>query len=191
MNDEPPRVAYQGAPGAFSEEAIHACFAGAPVVCVPFPDFASVGAAVRRGVMDFGMLPVENSTAGRVLAATEVLGAGDLVQVEEVVLRIRLCLLGMRDARVDGLRCIISHPVALAQCTRFLRQLEGVQSESFYDTAGAAAEVAQRRDVTLGALAAGPAAERYDLDILARDVHDDPANRTRFVLVERSVGRER
>lgn len=190
MSAQPLRIAYQGAPGAFSEQAIRVCFQGQDVMSVPFPDFATVGAAVRRGVMDYGMLPVENSSAGPVLAATEILAAGDLAQVEQVVLRVRLCLLGLRNARADGLRRIISHPVALAQCARSLMQFEGVQSEAFYDTAGAAAEVALRRDAALGALASETAADRYDLDILARDVHDDPGNRTRFVLVKRLSGGE-
>lgn len=191
MSATPLRIAYQGAPGAFSEQAIRVCFQGQEVMSVPFPDFAMVGAAVRGGVMDFGMLPVENSSAGPVLAATEVLAAGGLAQVDQVVLRIRLCLLGLRNARADSLQRIISHPVALAQCARFLMQFEGVQNEAFYDTAGAAAEVSLRRDPTLGALASETAADRYDLDLLARDVHDDPANRTRFVLVRRLSGSER
>jgi len=97
------------------------------------------------------------------------------------------CLLGVRGSARDSLRRVLSHPVALAQCERLLRSLTNVEVVAFYDTAGAAAEVARRNDQTVGAVAGTLAARRYGLDIMVERIEDEPHNQTRFLL----VGRER
>ncbi len=179
----PVRVAFQGARGAFSEEALVGYF-GAGVEPLPCRDFAGVGAAVLGGEAAFGVLPVENTLAGSVQPAQDVLLEGELEIVDEIVIPIRHMLLGIAGARVAELRRIISHPVALAQCTRFLRSHPELEAVAVYDTAGAAADVAAGGDPTLAAIAPGAAAERYGLRVLAEDLQDRADNQTRFYVVK-------
>jgi prephenate dehydratase len=176
------RVAFQGELGAFSEEAVHRFF-GEGAVPVPARDFAEVGRAVRSGDVDFGVLPIENSLAGSVVGSYDVLAGGDLAIVGEVVSPIHHCVLGIPGSSIDRVSRILSHPVALAQCTRFLRARPAVEALAVYDTAGAAKEVADLGDPTRAAIAGRGAADRYGLEILAADVEDRSDNQTRFLVV--------
>jgi prephenate dehydratase len=177
-----PRVAFQGELGAFSEEAVHRFF-GDSVEPVPRREFADVGTAVIDGEVEFGLLPIENTLAGSVVGSYDVLAGGNLEIVGEVITPIHHCVLGTPDADIAGLKRVLSHPVALAQCTRFLRARRGVEAVAVYDTAGAAKEVAERNDPTIAAIAAARAATRYGLSILAENVEDRPDNQTRFLVV--------
>ncbi len=103
----------------------------------------------------------------------------------EVVTAVHHCLLAVPGASRASLTRVLSHPVALAQCERFLRGLSGVEVVAFYDTAGAAAEVARRADASLGAVAGALAARRYGLAVLAERIEDEPHNQTRFLVVAR------
>ncbi len=182
-----PRVAFQGEAGAFSEDAALAFFGGR-AVAVPRRDFEAVGAAVAEGAVEYGVLPVENSLAGSVVAAYDILSRGRLTIVGEVVRPIRHCLLGVPGAEPAEVRRIISHPVALAQCTRFLA-VGSAEAVAVYDTAGAAREVAERGDPTLAAVAGRCAAERYGLAVLADGIQDRQDNQTRFFLVAAASAR--
>ena len=182
----PPRVAFQGEAGAFSEDAVHAFFEDRDVVVMPERDFAGVARAVTTREAEYGVLPVENSIHGSVIGAYDVLGAGGLSVIGEVVRPIRHCLLALPGTSVDQIRRVISHPVALAQCGRFLGKLSRAESIAFYDTAGAAREVANSGDGALAAVAGRAAAARYGLEILAEDIQDRADNATRFFLVRRS-----
>ncbi len=183
-----PRVAFQGEPGAFSEDAVMTYFDG-HAVAVPCRDFDGVGAAVLGGDVAYGVLPIENSLAGSVVGSYDVLARGGLAIVGEVIRPIRHCLLGVPGADPGGIRRIISHPVALAQCTRFLAG-HPAEAVAVYDTAGAAREVAERGDATVAAVAARVAAERYGLVVLAEDIQDRMDNQTRFFVVTREDGAE-
>lgn len=176
------KVAFQGELGAFSEEAVHRFF-GAGAEPVPRREFANVGQAVVSGEVDFGLLPIENTLAGSVVGSYDVLAGGDLEIVGEVITPIHHCVLGTPQATLDGVRRVLSHPVALAQCTRFLRARSGIEAVAVYDTAGAAKEVAARNDPAQAAIAAARAAARYGLKVLAENVEDRPDNQTRFFVV--------
>jgi prephenate dehydratase len=176
------RVAFQGELGAFSEEAVHRFF-GDAVEPIPCRDFPEVARRTLAGDVDFGLLPIENSLAGSVVGSYDVLAAGELTIVGEVVSPIHHCILGIPGASLETIRRVMSHPVALAQCTRILRSLPHVEALAVYDTAGAAKEVADEADPTHAAIAGRAAAERYGLDILAADVEDRPDNQTRFLVV--------
>lgn len=183
------RVAFQGERGAFSEDAITSFFGAELDTRVGVREFADVRAAVLTGNAEYGVLPVENSTHGPVTAAHEVLDAGGLTIVGEVTCPIRLCLLAAPAARSEQLRRVLSHPVALAQCRRFLAAMPLLEPVPFYDTAGAAKEVAARGDTTSAAVASEAAAGHYGLDIVARNIEDAADNRTRFAIVARADGR--
>ena len=181
------RVGFQGAPGAFSEEAVlRACGPGA--TAVPFRENRDVTRAVADGEVELGVLPVENTLAGSVPASYDAIIAEPQVRaVGEFVLPIHHCLLGVRGASLAALRVVESHPVALAQCAAFLARHPRLQARAAYDTAGAAADVARAQDPTRAALASRAAAARYDLDVLAADVEDRPDNQTRFLIVSRAT----
>jgi len=175
------RIAFQGEPGAYSEEALH--LLDPKAVSVPSREFADVIGAVREGRADAGLLPIENSLVGSIATNFDLIAESSVAIVAEVVSPVHHCLLGVRGATQASLRRVLSHPVALGQCQRLLSSLAGVEIVAFYDTAGAAAEVARRGDATVAAVASALAARRYGLDILVERIEDEPHNQTRFLLV--------
>jgi prephenate dehydratase len=177
-------VAYQGEPGAFGEEAIIGYFGADAVEAVPMSTFPAVCDAVEFGTADAGVLPLENSLAGTVGDALDALAEGSLTVVGEVLLPIRHHLLVLPGVALDDVEWVASHWQALAQCGRFLasRPWEVVPAA---DTAGAARELAARGDRQAGAVASQRAAERYGLEIAARDIQDSPHNVTRFAVLAR------
>lgn len=177
-------VAFQGELGAFSEEAVHRFF-GEEVTPVPRRGFPEVGQAVVSGEVDYGLLPIENSLAGSVVGSYDVLSDGGLAVVGEVVTPIHHCLLGVRQAAEQDITQVLSHPVALAQCQRFLQAHPAMEAVVFYDTAGAAREVALSGRRDQAAIAGRGAAARYDLAILVEDIEDRHDNQTRFLVVAR------
>src|SRR6266508_4280364 len=164
------RIAFQGEPGAYSEEALFLLEPDAE--SQPHRKFRDVAQAVLERRADLGLLPIENSLVGSIATNCDLIAESGLAIVSEVVSAVHHCLLGVPGAGRDSLRRVLSHPVALAQCERFLRGLAGVEVVAFYDTAGAAAEVARRGDRSLGAIAGALAARRYGLAILAERVED-------------------
>ena len=187
-DDEPaiaPRVAFQGEHGAYSDEAIALHWGGA-ASAVPARECADVAAAVERGAVDFGLLPIENTLAGSVVAAYDALaGAPETTVVAEVVLPIHHCVLALPGASVAALTTVESHPIALAQCRHFLAGHRHIEARPAYDTAGAARAVAERGDVRCAAIAGRAAARRFGLRILLADVEDRPDNQTRFLVIAR------
>jgi prephenate dehydratase len=177
------RIAFQGEPGAYSEEALY--LLDPKAASVPCYEFADVVAAVGEGRADAGLLPIENSLVGSIATNFDLIAESPVAIVREVVSPVHHCLLGVRGATRESLRRVLSHPVALAQCERLLGSLAGVEVVAFYDTAGAAAEVARRTDVAIGAVAGALAARRYGLEILLERIEDEPHNQTRFLLVAR------
>ena len=119
-DSDPVPVAYQGEPGAFSEEALRAALPGDAIRPTPRSWFPDVAEAVAREETPLGLLPVENSLAGSVTDSYDLLAEGDLTVVAELVHPIRLVMMGLPGARMEGLKRVLSHPVALAQCTGFL-----------------------------------------------------------------------
>ncbi|TVR61473.1 MAG: prephenate dehydratase [Gemmatimonadales bacterium] len=180
-----PRVAFQGAPGAFSEEAILTHHRTVPVVPLPCRDFRELVLTVAGGGADQGMIPVENSLAGTVAAAYDALLDTPVEIRAEVILPIRHHLMAVPWAKLEGIREVFSHSVALAQCNRFFQAHPDVRPVVAYDTAGAAREVAERKDSSVAAVAPEAAAARYGLTILARGIEDRSDNQTRFYLISR------
>src|SRR5256886_6283029 len=179
------RIAFQGEPGAYSEEALLLIHPDAEAQ--PYREFRDVAQAVLTRRVELGVLPIENSVVGSIATNFDLNADSGLAIVGEVVSAVHHCLLGVPGAQRGSLRRVLSHPVALAQCERFLSELAGVEVVAFYDTAGAAAEVARRNDASLGALAGALAARRYGLEVVAERIEDEPHNQTRFLLVARDA----
>ena len=179
-------VAFQGEHGAYSEEAVAAWWDGAATP-VPARECADVTAAVMTGAAEYGLLPVENTLAGSVVATYDALAAAErVVVVGEVVLPIHHCVLASAGATLASLTAAESHPVALAQCRRFFADHPWIEPRAAYDTAGAARAVADRGDVRVAAIAGRAAARRFGLTVLAADVEDRPDNQTRFLALARA-----
>lgn len=172
--------AYQGAPGAFSHEA---CLDLRPwdeaVAC---ETFEAAIAALKAGEVGCALIPVENTTIGRVEPAASLVEAAQLTVVSEVWRPIRLALMAPAGASLRTVKTAESHPVALRQCPASLAAL-GIAPVEAFDTAGAARAVAEAGDLTRAAVAPARAAEVYDLSILRNDIQDSEDNRTRFVLL--------
>src|SRR5256884_2547489 len=149
------KIAFQGEPGAYSEEAL---FLLAPdAESQPHREFRDVAQAVLDRRAQYGLLPIENSLVGSIATNFDLIAESGLAIVGEVVSAVHHCLLGIPGVERAALRRVLSHPVALAQCERFLRELSGVEIVAFYDTAGAAAGGAPRPGAAPRAGAGGPA----------------------------------
>lgn len=181
---QPAIVAFQGERGAFSEDAVAMLWPTARPL--PLKTVTDVTRAVLTGDADAGVLPVENTVVGSVDAAQDAIAdACDLFVVAETVLNIRQCLLGSAGAALDRIEIIESHPVALAQCSRFLSGMPDAREQAVSDTAGAARSVSESRDPRRAAIGSARAAGIYGLTILADHIEDSSDNQTRFLAIAR------
>jgi prephenate dehydratase len=175
------KVAFQGEPGAYSEEAVRALF-GPSAQPLPRPTFRAVFEALWTQEAVRAVVPLENSIAGVVAEPCDLLLEQPVQLVGELALPIRHCLLGLEGARIEDLRQVWSHPQALAQCARFLQQ-RGLEAVAEYDTAGSAKKLAAQRPKATGAIASRLAGELYGLSVLAESIASAAHNATRFVAV--------
>jgi len=172
-------VAFQGEPGAYSQEAITDHFG--PVDTLPCESFEGVFAAVTSGRASAGMIPIENTLAGSIHQNYDLLQRHNLWITGEYFLRVRHCLIALPGVQKSALRRVISHPQALGQCDVYLRNLKGVKPEAVFDTAGAVKMLKASGDRFSAAIASRHAAEIYGLEILEEGIEDDPENFTRFL----------
>jgi prephenate dehydratase len=176
------KIAFQGEPGANSHIAIAEAYPDAEAL--PCATFEDALAAIASGEADLGMIPIENSVAGRVADIHHLLPHSGLFIVGEWFLPIHHQLMGVRGARIADLKTVESHVHALGQCRKIIRKL-GIRSIVAADTAGSARAVAERGDKSCAAIASRLAAEIYGLDILSEDIEDETHNTTRFVVLAR------
>src|SRR6187431_2031539 len=178
------KIAFQGEPGANSHIAIAEAYPDAEPL--PCPTFEDALAAIASGEADLGMIPIENSVAGRVADIHHLLPQSGLFIVGEWFLPIRHQLMAPVGATLDGIKTVESHVHALGQCRRIIRKL-GIKAIVAADTAGSARAVAERGDKSCASLASKLAADIYGLDILAENVEDEDHNTTRFVVLARQA----
>ncbi len=178
------RVAFQGEPGAFSEEAALALL-GDTVDLVPRPTFDALFAAVDEHAADALLAPIENTLAGSVAACYDLLLDTRLAIVGEVVIRVAHHLIGVPGAKMGDVTTVESHPVALAQCEAFFRSRPAITRLASNDTTGSVRAVVAARDRRRAAIAGERAARVYGGEILARHLEDSPHNYTRFILLTR------
>ncbi len=177
------KIAIQGEPGSFSHEATLAMLPNA--VIVPCSVSADVFNALTDEAVDGAVIPIENSLAGSVLEHFDLLLQHDVKVVRESQLRIRHNLIGI-SSTLDDIDRVFSHPVALAQCRRFLAEHPRMESFAFYDTAGSVKQLVELRDRHAAAIASEAAAHYYGAQILRAGIEDNPENFTRFFLVRRT-----
>jgi prephenate dehydratase len=176
-------IAFQGEMGANSHIACQEVYPDWQVL--PCPTFEDAFAAVSEGAAQLGMIPIENSIAGRVADIHHLLPTSGLHLVGEHFLPIRFQLMAPKGASLESITSVHSHVMALGQCRRFLRT-RGFKAITAADTAGSARMVAEKNDITQGALAPRLAAQVYGLEVLAEDVEDEAHNTTRFILLAKT-----
>ena len=178
------KIAFQGEPGANSHIACKDAYPRAePLPCATFED---AFAAVTSGEADLGMIPIDNSVAGRVADIHHLMPTSDLNIVGEYFLPIRHQLMAVRGATLATVKEAHSHIQALGQCRNTLRKL-GLKPVTEADTAGSARMIRDLADPGRAAIASRLAAEIYGLDILAKDIEDETHNTTRFVVLAREA----
>src|ERR1700757_1271754 len=180
----PMKIAIQGEPGSFSHEAALKLVHDA--VIAPFSLSADVFQALANHDVEAAVIPIENSLAGSVSEHFYLLLAHDVKVDRETLLRIRHNLIAISGATIGDIDRVFSHPVALAQCRRFLADHPKMEAYSFYDTAGSVKQMVELRDHHAAAIASAAAALYYGAEILVANIEDKPENYTRFFLVRRS-----
>jgi prephenate dehydratase len=177
------KIAIQGEPGAFSHEAALKLVPGAEIV--PCALSADVFAALTDGKVDAAAIPIENSLAGSVLEHFDLLLAHDVKVDRETLIRIRHNLIVFPGVSINEVDRVYSHPVALAQCRRFLAEHRGMRATAFYDTAGSVKYIMEQNDRRAAAIASEAAAKHFGAQVLMAGIEDNPENYTRFFLVRR------
>ena len=182
MSDPALTIAFQGAPGAYSDLA---CRTAQPAMTtLPCATFEEAFAAVREGRAALAMIPIDNSVAGRVADIHHLLPDSGLHIVGEHFQQVVHHLLAPQGATIAGLKSVHSHVHALPQCRRIIAEL-GLKAIVHADTAGAAADVAARNNLSESAIASELAGQIYGLVSLRADVADLKNNTTRFVVMRR------
>jgi chorismate mutase/prephenate dehydratase len=175
------KVTYQGETGAYSEMAVYKFF-GSQVEPVPCKDFRDVFESVKTGAVPHGVVPIENSIEGIVNQNYDLFLAYELKVCGEVAVKLAHVLIGNPNTKSEDIKTVYSHPQALAQCRRYLEkhQWEIIPA---YDTAGAVKIIRGQNLHNAAAIASEKAADLYSMKILARDIADNPANYTRFLVL--------
>jgi prephenate dehydratase len=183
------KIAIQGEPGSFSHEAAtkFATAAQESARIVPFSLSAEVFTALVRGEVDAAVIPIENSLAGSVSEHFDLMLTHDVTILRETLLRIKHNLIAISGADINQIDRVFSHPVALAQCRKFLADHPKMESFAFYDTAGSVKQLVELRDRHAAAIASAEAASYYGAQILMAGIEDNPENYTRFFYLRRSA----
>jgi len=180
------RVAFQGERGAFSEEAALKLL-GHDIDLVPRRTFAELYGSLDSGLADYLLAPVENSIAGPVKPSVDLLRTSALNVLDEVQIKIEQHLIGCPGTHFDIIETVQSHPVALAQCSRFFETYRNLKAVVADDTAGSVAEVIRLGDPKRAAIAGRRAADLYGGSIIRESIQNHSENYTRFVLLSAST----
>jgi prephenate dehydratase len=175
-----PKIAFQGEPGSFSNEACAMYYPEHEPVA--FADFEAALDAVKSRTCELGMIPVENSTAGRVAEVHHLLPESGLRIIGERFKPIHCQLMANPGVKLEDVKAVASMPIALGQCRKLIRRLK-LKALAAADTAGSAKVLAEQPDPHRAALAPALAAELYGLAVLLRDVEDEAHNTTRFLVM--------
>ena len=182
-NNQNNIIAFQGVPGAYSEMACLSNFKN--MKTLPCPSFEEMISSVQENQAKLAMVPVENSTAGRVADIHHLLPESGLYIIGEIFFRVNHTLLGVKGAKLSDLQEVRSHAQGLAQCRENINKMK-LLPIIHPDTAGAAKEVSELKDKTIAAIASKLAAEKYNLQILKENFEDKNHNTTRFLIMSKT-----
>ncbi len=180
------RVACQGVEGSFSHQAADQFFSNPDILF--FEQFEEVFQAVEDGVVEYGILPIENSTAGSVIQVYDLMRKHNFYIIKDTKVLVRHNLLTAMECHVEDLTDIYSHPQALSQCQELLEQHPEIQVHEYSNTAAAAKFVAEQRNTRNAAIASAKCAELYHMHLLQKDIQDVSGNTTRFICISKTPG---
>jgi chorismate mutase/prephenate dehydratase len=180
-------VGYQGVPGAYSYLAMNQYFAGCEIEPRHFTSFDDVAEAVRQGSIQYGVLPIENSSTGGITTVYDLIRHNHINIVGEKIVKVEHCLLVYPGAVLEDIKEVYSHPQGLAQCHEFFKAHPEMKECPYTNTAKAAQLVAEKKDRSLAAIAGAQAAEPYGLEVLMRGIQSNKSNYTRFVIISRQA----
>lgn len=182
-----PVVGYQGMPGAFGEDAMISYFKEEWQTCKRYDAFEDVIEALRNDEIDYGVLPIENSSAGEILDTYDLINANEFYIVGEQVVRVEHNLLGLPEAKLEDIQDVYAHGQAISQSKMFLKEHPYMEAHPYINNATACQFVAQSRDKTKAAIASKRAAKLYGLEVLAPNIHFNKNNCTRFVILGKKM----
>ena len=181
----PVRVSIQGYAGAFHEIAARYCFREAPMEIVPAHTFEDLVEMVeRREKADVGLMAIENTLAGSLMNNYALLNESKLSITGEVYLRIKQNLMALPGQRIEDLREVHSHPIAIEQCRAFFARHPKIHLVETVDTAWSARNIRENHLEGIGAIASTLAAELYEMEILAESIETNKKNHTRFLVLQ-------
>lgn len=178
------KVGYQGVEGAFGQEALEQYFSSS-VQVVHFDRFEDVFKALEASQIDYGIVPIENSSTGAVNDVYDLIRNYGLYIVGEQSISVAQHLLGHKETSLNDIKEVYSHPQALAQTSKFFSQYPHIQTYPYANTAMAAKMVSESDDKTKAAIASKKAAELYHLEIIQDNIHNDKTSHTRFIVISK------
>ncbi len=192
------KLAFQGAPGCFGHLAGHLfCKLKMPeldrirkektsdIKYTPCQSYDEVVKAVVTGAVDFGILPLENSSVGTAIRSFELLSNNQVALLADLFMPTRHCLIGLPGTNKQNIRRIISHPMALKQCRLYLSKQDNIEVRPYWDTAGACFYIKRTQDASVGAIAGEAAAQAAGLKVFERNIDDFHSNETRFGIISK------
>lgn len=182
------KVIIQGYRGAFHEIAARNFFGDAALDIVPCDSFPELVARLERDDQLTGMMAIENTLYGSLLQNYKLLRASNLTIIGEVYLRVAQQLLGKPGTKLEDLKEVSSHPVAIAQCKVFFQDYPKIDLVESVDTALSAKEVSESNESGLGAIASKLAAEIYNLEVISDNIETNKKNFTRFLVLQKNTG---
>ena len=186
-NISSPIVGYQGVPGAYGEQAAYSYFKGEWQELIPHEAFEDVIEALEEGKIDYGVLPIENSSAGEILDTYDFMKSKEIYIVGEQAIRIEHNLLGVPGSSLEDIREVYSHPQGLSQSKLFIKEHKQMKPCPFINTAAACQFVAEMGDQSKAAIGSKRAGKLYGLDVLASDIQYNKNNFTRFVILAKHM----
>lgn len=181
-----PVIAIQGVKGAFHEMAAKK-FAGESIELLECMTFREECKALESGKVDLAIMAVENSIAGSLSQNYGLINEYRLHVVGEVYLKIEMQLMALPGVKLEDIKYVISHPVAINQCSKFLDTLRNVNISEAKDTAESARIIREKNLIDTAAIAGESAASLYGLNILTRNIETDKQNFTRFLALTREA----
>ena len=182
-----PKVGYQGVKGSFSEEAATNYFKGQDAVYSRYDDFEDVMEAITKGRIDYGVLPIENSYTGEVLDVYDLIRKYNLYIIGEEVVKVTHHLVGIEGATIESIKEVYTHPQALGQCQKYLKQHANMMQIPYANTAMAAQYVSELQDISKAAICSKQAADLYNLHVLEEEINTKSNNYTRFIILAKTM----
>lgn len=179
------KVGYAGVPGAFAHQAMLEYFG--EVENTNYVNFKDVYEALKNDEIDYGIVPLENSSTGAINDNYDLVRDYDFYIVGEHSVSIAQHLLGIKGAKIEDIKTVYSHPQGIMQSAKFLREHDTMKPQNYSNTAAAAKFVSESNDLSIGAIASIAAAKLYNLEVIQENIHNEQSNNTRFIIFSKQL----